>query len=231
MSGRIKIQWLIWSLLTILVLVGTSTYYSTFGPIVPVKLKPGETVELSVFRPFPDALGLGLRFSKDTKSRRPELGVWTIEPNTGPQLKQLNFKNPGEPIKIKIHINGKDTLYEALPVDSGFPGSERRPLITFVDDGNPNQFSIDKTALITLPSGITKLKVTVIEIGEKLFGEEVSLTIDAPIQFKFIPMHLGYRVLWWFMFWPVYSLLLLAFGALLLKRTLAQNRLAAHPER
>ena len=73
----------------------------------------------------------------------------------------------------------REIIYEALPGDSPYAGTVRRTLYPFVDDGNPSLFPWSPKE-VTLPSGTSHLKITVLDSGERLLGEDATLVITPP---------------------------------------------------
>jgi hypothetical protein len=106
---------------------------------------------------------------------------------------------------------------------SGYNGtSMNRDLVPFFDDNDPKRFRWPPLWELStkLPSGRTVLNVSILEVGKSLVGERVTLIIESPINLKVRSENLGYRILWWFIFWPLYALLLSGYGIVLLSRTM-----------
>ncbi|PKN37065.1 MAG: hypothetical protein CVU62_10680 [Deltaproteobacteria bacterium HGW-Deltaproteobacteria-2] len=218
MSFWLKINWAIWTTLVVIVVTGGLANYFSSTKRVALELRPNASVVVSVFRPFSDKLRLLLVFKG---SKRPELGEWGTTKESGEYF--LEFPKPGVPIKLLIRGKSKATIYEALPV-SGYSGDNAfRDLYPFVDDGKPNivPWPPDLALMQNIPVGISTLNISVLEVGKQLVGERVILVIKEPIDLKFIPASLGYKILWWFIFWPLYASLLFVYGIALLWKSIS----------
>ncbi len=92
-----------------------------------------------------------------------------------------------------------------------------RILVPYVDDRNPDLFPEQKnsTQLLNIPAGNSELTIIVLEAGRSLSGERVDVLIHPPISLKHIA--LGYDFLSWFFFWPIYALVLVIYGAILIR--------------
>lgn len=209
--------WL-WIFLSIFVISGSFSYHISSKKVKePLKLIPSEMVEVNVFRVFKDVPRLSLEFNLTENLETPELGRFV---NTGDAKKNgyLNFLEPGEPVKLKVEIEGEEQIFEALPkANMGIP--QIRYLTPFVEDNNPQQFpwSSNPGLLLELDPGFTTLNVTVLDVGESLRGEHATLTIRPPIGTKIVANN--YRMLvYGFILWPLYILFLVVYGLILLRR-------------
>lgn len=214
MTRTIKFQLIIWAILSVLIVVGTFIYELSSSVVAtPLKLSTNEIAFITVFRILPDTIRLSLSFSREKGQRRVELGEY-ISTDDGLKNSALNFHNPGEPVKLLIRRGPSEAIYEALPTSS-YGNNIERKLVPFVDDGNSNSFmwppSIDSE--IKLKAGIEEIQVAVVSVGKKIEGEQVSLLILPPVTFK--STALNYRWLWWFCWWPIYLLVLAAYGFVL----------------
>jgi hypothetical protein len=169
-----------------------------------------------MFRLFPDEMRLSIHFDRTPGQKRPELGNLKYKENEGVR----EFPNPGVPIKLLIQNEGAGTIYEALPANAF--GILRRKLVPFVDDGSPAHFQWPPIES-RIPTGHSNFSVTVLEVGQQLAGEKVTLVVSAPISLKKVAPHYGYALLSWFMYWPLYSLFLVAYGATLLWKSFRHN--------
>ncbi len=129
---------------------------------------------------------------------------------------ELQLPGENQPIKLLVRRDSEQAVYEALPASSYGANVIGRDLVPFIDDGNPNRFKWPPNLGLrpTFPSGYSTLHISVLDVGAQLVGEQVSLIVKAPVTFKSTAP--GYGFLWWFVLWPVYALLLLAYAAVLL---------------
>jgi hypothetical protein len=230
MTESLRIRWRLWVAAVILVAAGTIGFHLSVTPIAAtLYLQPKETVELSAFRLFPDFLRLAIRFDRVSGQERPELGSSRSKESDG----YREFLNPGVPIKLLIEVEGDRIVFEALPANT-YGETIGRQLVPFVDDGSPDRFQWPSTKR-NLPAGFSKLNVTVLDVGQQLAGEKVTLVLRAPISLKTVAPHFGYGLLSWFLYWPLYTILLAGYGAVLILQTRRQrlNVLAemdAHPK-
>lgn len=216
MTFWLKVHWAIWTTLVVIAVTGGLLDYLSSTKHVTLELRPNSSKTVSVFRPFPDKLRLGLRFKQSIKHKRPEHGEWRTNTDSE-KIGFLEFANPGEPIKLLVSREGKEVVYEALPSSSYGEFDASRDLYPFVEDGNPHHFPWPPNLALSqsIPSGTSTFNISVLEVGPQLVGEQVSLSIRSPINFKFIPAATGYRFLWWFMFWPLYALILFVYFTIL----------------
>ena len=104
-----------------------------------------------------------------------------------------------------------------MPVSAKGETRVYRKLVPFVDDENPHHFQRRPNSDLRYPlnAGNTKLSISVIDVGNKIIGEQVFLTIEPPITFKIV--YKNYEFFWWFVFWPIYVFLLVYIGIVLLR--------------
>lgn len=201
-----------------IVITGVFLESSLSPSAVTLELRPNASVAVSVFRPFPDKLRLGLRFKRSSSyDRRPELGEWMTW-GSDRLGGFLEFANPGEPIKLLVRgEEGKEVIYEALPA-SGYGQTDiYRDLYPFVDDGNPHRFPWPPNMALSqkIPAGNSTFNISVLQVGPKLIGEKVTLIFIQPNSGKNMSMDPGYRFLGWLIFWPLYVLLLFVYFTVL----------------
>lgn len=217
MTKRLRIHFAILSILSIIVTIGGVAAHLSWAPIfAPLTLRPGESIDIPVFRVLPEKIHVELGF-KDTTPLRPELGSHT-NMNGQKRTDVLEFPNPGEPIKLLLRSKTRETICEAWPGSSFSGGGKRtgRILVPYIDDGNPNLFPLpsNPTELLDVPAGNSKLTIIVLEAGKSISGEQVDVLIHAPISWKHISPNYG--LLSWFSFWPVYALILIMYGTVLI---------------
>ncbi len=218
MSRKLKIHWITWSILTLLVMIGTIAFFlSTSSVSVPLSLNPSTAISVSVYRLLSDTLRFSLQF-KGTGQPRPELGSYRVWRETGFTGYHLEFPEPGEPIKILVRGAGKEIVYQALPADSYGPtlGREFTP-VSLGDTPKHLRWPPDNALRPILSSGNTTLRFSVIEVGRQIEGEQVILRIDPPL--GFLSAMPGYGFLWWFFLWPFYMPIIIAYGGILLWKT------------
>ena len=222
MTRRLRTHWVIWSSLVLIVATGAIISSLSSSPtITSIELAPNASVNVSVFRPLPEAIRLSMEFERPKGQKRPELGEYTYRGDwrrTG----FLDFANPGAPIKLLVLGEGKEVIYEAMPAGS-YGTTIGRELVPFVDDENPNRFQWPPNLTLrhSLPVGYSDFIITVQEVGSQLKGEKVKIIIEPPVTFKTVAPRYGY--IWWFIFWPLYALPLLAYGLVLLWRSLRHS--------
>lgn len=217
MSNLHKLALIIWIFLSLIVGMGIIAFeISTKTQFVSLPLQINHTVETRIFRLFKSNIYLSLRFKNVKDSNWHGSNKLKDGPSAFFKNGILNHPEPGEPIKIKVEIDGLDEIiYETLPGDSPYQGTVRRTLYPFVDDGNPALFPWPPKQ-VALPSGFSHLKISVIEVGEHLLGEDVTLVIDPPLSFK--TSSVNYSWLWWFFAWPIFVVILLIYLMILIWR-------------
>ena len=215
----LKIHWVVWTILVIVVATGVLADTLSSAKLVTIELQPKATIDVSVFRPLPDKLRLLLRFNRTEGQKRPELGDYATTANPG----FLEFQNPGVAIKLLVRGEGKEFIYEALPASAYGGTTIDRNLVPFFDDENPNRFQWPPNLALmpSVPSGYSTFNITVLEVGQPLVGEQVTLLIKSPIGLKSTAP--GYEFLAWFMFWPLYALFLVVYGVELLGRSVRSH--------
>lgn len=115
-----------------------------------------------------------------------------------------------EPVTFRITINGEkeELFFEALPASSFNNQNIWRCLKLAPDYENSSSLLGEHNTI--LPTGISNILFSIDKVGETITGEEVTLEIIPPITSKSsIP---GYRLLWWFFFWPIYAIILVFYG-------------------
>jgi hypothetical protein len=165
-----------------------------------------------VFRLFPGAVHVSLDFSRSKGALRPELGSFTTRQGAN----YIEFESPGAPVIVQVEGAALAAVHEALP--AGAYGAEHigRDLVVRDLDGNPSRFRWppDNASRPVLPSGRSTVRISVLEVGAPLMGEQVTAVVNAPLSFKSASP--GYGFLWWFFFWPVLAALLVIYTAVLL---------------
>lgn len=209
------LHWLLLSVASAILLIGAiAAQLASSRDVAPLTLTEGESVTITIFRVLPDTLQASLRFDKTQGSRRPELGEFTARSGAN----HIEFDSPGEPVVVQIQGRDSTVIYEALP--AGVHGStytERRLVIRDAD-GNPNRFvwPPDQASKPKLPIGRSEVTIKVLNVGAALSGERIQMVVEAPLSFKTsMP---GYGFLWWFFFWPVWAVVLLAYAGFLVWR-------------
>lgn len=184
---------------------------------INLPLSIGNTQTIKIFCLFPYNLSLKLMFSRSGSEKRPELGSYPPVGNWR-ETGKLKFKNPGEPVKFILSDSNKEVIYEAMPASGYGENTLSRDLVVFEDDHNPSEFSWPRSQKKSyqLKSGFNVFQIAVLEVGEKIRGEQIQLWVDPPLGFK--TTHRSYSFLWYFYFWPVYVLLLFLMFLILLYR-------------
>jgi len=210
MTFRLKMHWALWVTLVIIVVAGCVVLQLTSTKPVTIELRPDTSINVSLFRPFPDKLRLTLYFN--------------ITPGHQiPDFKQKAMDK--EPIKLLVRGDqGKKEFYQArlnsYNRSPGLPQEEERILLPIEDDGDPH-----RDLRYNLPSGISKFNISFTEVGSELIGEKVTLYIGDPIDLFSISPAPGYGFLWFFIFWPVYAFILAVYGGVLLWKTRHRNNI------
>ena len=196
--------------------------------LVTLQLVPGKTVAVSLFRPLPHALNLTSGFNrKGWKDKRPELGDYQTKGGAGQETGSLEFQNPGVPIKLLVQCEENRAVYEALPAGGYDANSKWRDFVPFVDDANRNRgpWPPNGSQRLLLPAGYSTIQMSVLEVGAGLLGEQATMIVKSPVSFKSTAP--GYGILWWFMFWPLYAVLLAFYAVILLWVSVRTKGLAA----
>ena len=223
-SRQLRIRWIVLSAVASLLLAGTLAARVSSSPATaPITLAKGQSVTISVFRLFRDVVRVSLEFERTAGNRRPELGM--PPSSTGPGY--IEFALPGQPVRMEVSGPDSTIEYEALPGSSHGDRHIIRDLVVRANDADPTRFSWPPRDLVrqALPPGRSTISLTVMEVGEPLFGERVRVIIQPPLSFKSSAP--GYGFLWWFFFWPLLALPLACYGAYLAwqtKRLRSQHR-------
>lgn len=222
MVRKLQTHWVLWGGLVIFFAIGLLVcLQSSLPAVTSISLVPNSSVNVTVFRPFPDMASVSMEFNNPGRQGRPLLGN---SRGGGDWQKTgfLYFGNPGEPIKVRVSVAGKAVVYEALPT-SGYGATSNRDLVPFVDDGEPNRFQWPPENRLRnkLPAGYSDITVTILEVGAQLKGERVKLIIKPPVDYmSFKP---NYGLIWPFIYWQLYTLPLLVYGLVLLWFTIRQQ--------
>lgn len=214
----LRLHWLLLTVLTLLVIAGTFAAHVSSSPTMsPLRLAPGESITVSVFRFFPHAVSVSLRFSHSKGTPRPELG------SGNPQrigADYVEYESSGEPVIVQVEAAARTVLYEARPAGSISANHIYRDLYVLEPNRNPSRFRRppDHASRPMLSSGRSTVKITVLEVGTPLMDEQVMALVNAPLSFKNCSP--GYCFLGWFLLWPVLAVLLLIYAAVLLFLTL-----------
>ncbi|MFE0499162.1 hypothetical protein ACFW0P_00075 [Lysobacter soli] len=220
MSPNLRAVWWIFAGMCLLVLVGAIGWHVASRTVqARIVLMPGTRVKMNIFRFAPDAPRLSMAFNDSAAMRpqfpywptRPELGEWRAIDSEG----SLHFINPGETVKLRVVTQHGAQVYEALPVSERSEGVKYRDLARFVDDGDAKRFHWPPLqSPRSIPAGRSTLDISVLEVESVLRGESVVLSVKPPLDFK---RGTGSALdwLWFFVFWPVYVLVLCVAGAVL----------------
>jgi len=222
MSDTDKGVWLLWKVLSTIVLVSTIAFLiSSHGIQIELNLIEGEKINVKLLRILPHNLSLKFIFARVTGKPRPEMGEWeTI--SDWRETRVLKFKNPGEPIKLVVSDTHQNVVYEALP--SG--GGDSRDLILYYEDNDPCKFWPSEYGgdSFLVNAGYSEFQITILEAGKSFIGEKVVLYIAPPLGFKHTPNGFFYKYLWFFYAWPVYVFILSIFYILLALQKRRENK-------
>lgn len=217
----LRVHWFILGSVLLVVFLGAvASQMSSSAAKEKLVLTRGESVTMRVFRIFPDTVRLSMRFSKGGGERRPDLGEYAARTFPG----YIEFASPGEAVVVQVLSPTSTAEYEALPAGTHAADSVARNLVVRYSDGDPHRFAWppDNSYRPMLPVGFSEVKITVLETGGGLSGEQVSVTLDPPLSLKHSTP--GYGFLWWFLFWPVYAALLTPYAAVLAWKTFKSAR-------
>ena len=228
MTLGLRIQWIFWVSLVVIVSAGVITVHLSSGTSIALELRPRASAVVTQFRPLPHALDLHISFSRaGWEDKRPELGDYQHRGNWK-EAGFLEFPRPGAPIKLMIRGENSAAIYEALPSGSYNEKTKGRDLVPFVDDGNPSRFPWPPKSFLRpeLPVGYSTTEISILEVGKELEGEQATLVVSSPVSFKSTAP--GYGLFWWFMLWPLYLFLLVPYGATLF--WMSVRRRVSNPE-
>lgn len=221
MTLKLKIHWYIWFILVFIVASGTAAFLISGSPdIAKLSLNPNEAVDVSVFRVLSGApLKIAMEFDNPARVLRPELGNYKTNNSQGGWnvTGKLVFPSPGDPIKLLVRGTGRDVVFEAMPARN--EGAKIvREFVPFVDDGNPQVFQWPSNPALepNLEAGSTSLNFSVVEVGKDIAGKPVSIIVIPPITYKWQASQYD-ALTWLFLAWPLYVLLLIGYGFLLLR--------------
>ena len=213
MSSPLKWAWSIFVTLCMLLILGaTALHIASYAARARIDLVPGAHVSIPVFRFVQDSPRLSLEFDNPTQAppstgyflSRPELGEWRPSQREG----TLYFANPGEAVKLRGAGRKHAQVYEALPAGGWGKNRIHRSLTPFLDDGDPTRFRWPPLLPSrSIPAGRSTLDITVLEVGDAIQGERVTVVVEPPLTFK---RGSGGPIdwLWYFYFWPIYALVL-----------------------
>ncbi len=215
---RRSLHWGLWTLLCTIVVLGALALEMASATIrIPLVLEENTTVASFEHHRFHSGpLMMSMQFQAG-----PAHGSWTgleKRPLYQMNVPTVEFPVPGIPVELDF-VWGKDShTFEALPssIVASSPLATRR-LVPRVNDANPNAFGwpVNTSAASHLPVGKTHIDVTTKTLHPHLLGQTATLIIEPPIAFKYTTP--GYELLWWFYFWPIYVLMLVAYGAWLMR--------------
>lgn len=212
MLARQKAHWILFGALTALLGVAMAAFVvSSTANLVSVALVPGTQVSVRVYRLLPAPLNLELRFNRrGWNDKRPELGTFLSNADFR-ERGYLQFKQPGEPVTVHVTSTaGLDRNFDALPVGA-YNGTIMDRSLVPSDIYGPSHrlaWTPGSGALPgrMLPSGVSELTISVVDVGPSLVGENVTLIVSAPVGFKQVAS--GYGWLWWLYLWPVFATIL-----------------------
>ncbi len=220
MSPVLRAAWSIFAGLCLLVMVGAIGWHAASHTVqARIDLIPGARVTMHVFRLANDAPRLSISFKDSAALRpptpywptRPELGEWRALEGNG----SLRFENPGETVKLRVFSRSDAGVYEALPVSGRSEGLKHRDLVPSEDDGDPKRFRWPPLLPTkSIPAGQSALDILVLEVGDAIKGESVTVVVQPPLGFK-SEFDGAIRWLWYFCFWPIYALTLGITGMML----------------
>ena len=215
-AKALKINWIIWSLLTLLVLVGMFALYLFSTPRIPLKLTVGETAQTNIIRSAPQKLRIDIVHANNGREKT-ELGEWRRNSDIKTSKNEIDFDNPGPEVKIRVQTEKQSQLYEAMPANGYTQRTYFRELIPYSADNDPHRFAWDAHHLrtIELPSWQkTTLHFSVEAVAPELNGEEVQIYIYSPVGIKVTSR--GYGFWFFFLFWQFYLIILAAYLLILL---------------
>jgi hypothetical protein len=216
MTRKLKLHWIFWLVLTLAVATGTTAFHLSRTAVkVELPLLPNASADVSMFHLLPASLSLTLDFERKDQDLRP-LGNYKERGDGFDKSGVLDFAEPGAVVKIQVSIgeSGSNHVFEALPAGSFGRDDIGREMVPYIDDGDPHRFQWPPAPRPILPMGASNLRITVLEVGEPLLGQRVTLFVLPPVSFESAMP--GYSVLWWFYLWPVFAFALLVYASALL---------------
>lgn len=232
MSCALKINWVVWLILTLFVIGGAVAFHiSGRGTTVALTLTPGHSAEAATFRLLSAVSSdIELRFERAGIKDRNELGTYKVR--GGWKEGYIEFLEPGAPVKIQLSVGDDPSTYifEAGPAFAYNNEYIYRLLLPFLYEGDlqhyPWRASPTKNLAIpkelVIPRGNSVIHVTVLDVAAPLRGESAVVVIPAPLGIK--RYDAGYGILAPFLFWPVYAFLLAAYGIFLAGFTIYLGR-------
>jgi len=185
---------------------------------VTVVLVPQKVVHMTVFSLWGHWIGFEMRFQGGFSDPRvADLGKFAYRKNpTG----ELTFPNPGQPILTAVSVNGGPAAeLEAMPASarSSTETSRRLTQNHYAADGEWTWSPRKRDGLWASP-GKNDISLTVVDVGQPLMGEEVTLVAQPPLSFRFGQSHYGWLWFAWFLC-PLGAFTLGIIGLVLLWKT------------
>lgn len=197
MSIRLKLQWLLLILFSLITLLGSGGLWLVHTPVQQMRLRPGEKIHVRIYRPFPAPLSMQL----------------SVTPDDGPAHLLERRESEGMLASLCVSANGQDGRW-AICQPHGF-GPQHATFRLIPQNGKGFQ----------LEEFCTDVTLSVISCADSALGGRGDLYINSPVPFKFTPQG-KYEMFWWFHFWPAYALLLGLYLTVLIVLTGRQKKRA-----
>ena len=179
-------------------------------------------VSFRVYRVLKAPLEINLMFNRrGWQDKRPELDSYQHNADFR-ERGYLEFKQPGEPITVRVTSTaGLDREFDALPVNSHNGTTMGRALVSTENYNSTHRLVWPPESVAVpggaLPSGVSDLTISVVDVGQTLVGENITVIVGAPVKLKRVAP--GYDWLWWLHFWPVFATLLAIYCCVLCWRS------------
>lgn len=203
LSTALKVNWLIWILLTLLVIYGTIGLNRFFTPSIAVTLIKGNTYEVTLNRPTDDKLSMTLGHQR-IKRDNEKYGKASFDNG------KMDYDDP-LPIKIVASNGQEEQIYQALDVYGLGAGRLWRGLKP-VKQKNGQIYVTDE---LPIYKGDTKVTLSVADVSPELEGEEVEIGFKNPVSFKVWPSSNYKKFWWWFLFSFYYTVILFVYFLIL----------------
>ncbi|MPW23480.1 hypothetical protein GCT13_43795 [Paraburkholderia sp. CNPSo 3157] len=223
-SGKLTRAWFAWFIVAAIL----GGYYSLWTIATrPIKVKvvliPQNAVHMTVFSLWGHWIGFEMRFQGGFSNPRvAELGNYAYRKSpTG----ELTFPNPGQLILTAISVNGGPSVeLEAMPAGARSSMETSRRLTQNHHAASDEwTWSPRKRDGLWASPGKNEVSLTVVDVGQPLMGEEVTLVAQPPLSFRFGQSHYAWLWFAWFLC-PLGAIILAIIGLALLWKTFVAKR-------
>lgn len=202
-SRALKINWIIFILLSLLVVfgnLGLQRFYNS----TKMTLTKGETAEFTVTRLHDTNLAMEISHPK-MDMEHDDFGEVVY---ANGKIKKMNIPYP---VKFKVSNGKNEKIYQALGVDAWGADDFLRSLYPISNHEGTMKYDEE----LSLYAKTTNVKITIIEVAPKLEGQTADVWIKPPVSFKVMPSG-QYKFWWWFTLSFYYVLILAVYLLILL---------------